>query len=76
MLVEREGGEYNRALLQAACTNHNTRHSACHNHMTLKFVKSTTTDDCDHSKDPSIHFGTLFMLNYKTVLQPRCATVG
>ena len=59
MLVDRYGGRYHRALLQA---KYNYR-----DQLKFKLLLSNTGKDdaCDEPTNPSVLPGTLFMLNYK-----------
>ena len=56
MLVEKNGGEYHRALLNVMYT--------WRGELNLRLLKSATTDDCSSVQNPSVEPGTLFMLNY------------
>ena len=57
MLVEFDGSDYHRSLLHAVY-NHRGQ-------LRMKFLKSTSNDDCSTPQNPSIMPGTLFMLSYK-----------
>lgn len=59
MLIEKNGGEYHRALLQAT---YNWR-----GQLKFNFVKSSEKEeiDCTRSVSPSVLPGTLFMLGYE-----------
>ena len=59
MLVERDGGEYHRSLLNVM---YNYR-----GQLKIRLLKSSTDvgDDCSSVQNPSVEPGTLFMLKYE-----------
>ena len=58
MLVEKDGGEYHRSLLNAMYDRRGQ--------LKIRLLKSSTDvdDDCSSVQNPSVQPGTLFMLNY------------